>query len=149
MAGYFLSSSFASMYARTQSEISDYLELLTERIVSAVGAEVIESHVSTTLGSTYREPTRVDKTVGGLLCRLRMSRSIVIATGSLAGNVSMSASSSNSSKCSASVVSSDEKRSTALGNEAGFLSAGSMITVEISYNCSISIDKKGSCYSFF
>src|SRR6516164_6446181 len=76
------------------------------------------------LGGTYREPTRVDKTMGGILCRLRMSRSIVIATGSLAGNVSMSASSSNSSKCSASVVSSGEKGSTALGNEAGFLVRG-------------------------
>ena len=43
MAGYFLSSSFASTFARTQSEITDYLELLTERIVSAVGAKVIEA----------------------------------------------------------------------------------------------------------
>ena len=69
--------------------------------------------------------------IGSRVCRLRMSRSIVIATGSLAGNVSISASSSNSSKCLASVVSSSEEKSTALGDEIGFLSVGSLVTVDL------------------
>ena len=58
MAGYFLSSSFASMYARTQSEISDYLELLTERIVSAVGAEVIEARFTLEGAIAFSEPVQ-------------------------------------------------------------------------------------------
>jgi len=58
MAGYFLSSSFASMYARTQSEISDYLELLTERIVGAVGDEVIEARFTLEGAIGYSGPAQ-------------------------------------------------------------------------------------------
>jgi len=104
-------------------------------------------------GSTTRQHLSISggayAAMGGLLYRLRMSRSMAIATGSLAGNVPMSASSSSLSKCSASLASSGEERPTARGDETGFLSVGSRVTVDISSTCSISIDRKVLDTPFF
>jgi len=46
MAGYFVSLSFAGIYARNQSETRDYLGMLRERIAHAVGTERIEARIT-------------------------------------------------------------------------------------------------------
>jgi len=46
MAGYFVSLSFAGIYARSQSETRDYLGMLRERIAHAVGTERIEARIT-------------------------------------------------------------------------------------------------------